>query len=190
MALSESEVAAVFMEFKTKLQNLCPIKDCASQEDFSQEVFLKFLSWSRTKNLRWKSPVDVENALLHCAKYVKKDWKKQNSSLYSNRIRLLEQTRLEAIPSRGEGHSSLDKASLEKHRKRIHHTVKKCLAGLDSSWRSIFFLKYGLGWPEKQIAQEVGLPLTTVRSRIPRLRRKIQVVCGGPPRTAGKIGCR
>jgi len=174
MTLSKSEMETIFKELEPKLQTRCPVNDFASQEDFSQEVFLKFLSWSCTKNLRWKNSVEVPKAILHCAKYVQKDWKR---TLYnSTRIRLVEQTRLESIPSRGDRHSSLDEASPEKHRKRMQHTVKKCLAGLDSSWRSIFFLKYGLGWPEKQIAQEVGLPLTTVRSRIARLLQKIKAV--------------
>jgi len=109
MALSESEIAAVFMKSEAKVPTMCPVKAFASREDFSQEVFLKFLSWSRRKNLRWESPADVRKALLRCATYVKKEWKR-TSFIYSSRIRLSKQTPLESIPSREDGHSSLEEA--------------------------------------------------------------------------------
>lgn len=169
MCLSPSlNLGSIMDSLKPKLQSFSGQKYLPDQDDFVQDVFLKFLSLVRSKHLIFRTREEVEKLLFHCAKYVKKDRHRNSHNFRSS----LDSIPSPIAPDRGE---TLNKSISERPEK------VRVLDSLDSASRKIAWYKFALGWREKEIAQEVGLPLTTVRSRIPRLLKKLKAMISSSP---------
>ncbi|MBR6526534.1 MAG: sigma-70 family RNA polymerase sigma factor, partial [Lachnospiraceae bacterium] len=54
------------------------------------------------------------------------------------------------------------------------HTIVEVIRAMPEQYRTILELKFVLEWKDKEIARHLGLPLSTVTSRIHRGRKLLQ----------------